>query len=89
MAIPLYILLLVYGFFLIMFFLFLFINIGHLTKTGTFTLGSMVVTAIVCLLTTTILLFTWNALQEVNWTKDTITLFENSGTALFKSQSLF
>lgn len=67
-AIPLYIFLFAYLFFLLVFTIFLIINFGHIFQTGGVTFTSFIVTAIILAATVFTLFFTWSLLQNVNWT---------------------
>ncbi|MBI5729164.1 MAG: hypothetical protein HY983_02910 [Candidatus Magasanikbacteria bacterium] len=67
-TIPFYSVLFVYGFFLLTFTTFALFNIGHLVRTGTFTLASFFVTFLFLSATAIILWFTWNLLSGVDWT---------------------
>jgi len=73
-TIPLYYFLFLHAFFLLVFFVFLFINISHLAHTGAFTFISYSFTFLILILSVITLLATWQALLGTNWNQP-ITLF--------------
>lgn len=86
MNIPLYSFLILYGLFLSVFFIFLFINLNHLFNTGTLTPLSLFITIIVFSLACIVLFFTWIFLRDIRW-NESIPLFENSSfTSPFKEK---
>lgn len=66
-TIPLYFMLVIYGFFLLGFFIFSIININHLVNTGTLTTVSSAVVSVYILFSLTILVATWAAVTNTNW----------------------
>jgi hypothetical protein len=83
MNIPLYTLLIVYLLFLVVFFAFMFINLGHLINTGTFTPHSFLVTIIVFTITITVLIVTFLALRGVPWREPLLLINADWFTNLF------
>lgn len=65
--IPLYIFLFIYFFFLLTFVAFFLVNIGHLVRTGTFTLASFLVTFGFLAFTAIVSWFTWILLAGTDW----------------------
>jgi hypothetical protein len=77
LALPLYILLIIYLAFLAMFVIFTLINIGHLFQTASLTFTSLFFTIVVISATLIIVWLTWYFLQGVNW-HASLTIFDSS-----------
>jgi hypothetical protein len=88
MSFPLYIFLIAYFVFLGIFFIFLFINITHLTNTGTLTLASFAVSVLVCAFIAYVLYTTYFLLLPINWS-ETIKIDFSKVTAFLNNSSLF
>lgn len=76
-TIPLYYALFAYFFFLALFSLLFLVNIGHLARTGTFTLLSFFVTLLFTAITIFTLWVTWKLLAGTNW-QTPITVWNNA-----------
>lgn len=85
---PFYIILFVYGFFLLAFAAFGLINIGHLVKTGTLTLTSFIATFLFLCFSTFILWATWNVLVSVDW-QQPIVIWDSNWLNNFFSTTIF
>ncbi|HLD60646.1 MAG TPA: hypothetical protein VJA27_00735 [Patescibacteria group bacterium] len=83
-TIPLYFILFIYGFFLLGFSVFFFINLGHLVRTGTFTFVSFFVSCAFIVFILLVLWTTWYLLQGVNW-QEPITLWNGNWLGSFDS----
>ncbi len=81
-TIPLYILLIVFGIFLLTAAIFAIVNVGHLIKTGTFTGASIVATFLFAAYSLIIFSLTLSQLAGIDWTQP-VTIWNNDWIALF------
>ncbi len=79
---PLYLPLMLYALFLIVFSLFMAVNIYHISESASFTIPSFIMTSVIAFLTLTTLIITIVLLKDVNWT-EMLPLIEFSSSNTF------
>ncbi|MBU0545708.1 hypothetical protein KKA13_00430 [Patescibacteria group bacterium] len=67
LVIPLYFILLAYLLFLAVFAILMFVNFGHITRTGSITFVSVAFSFFICALIVLVFLGTWFFLQGIDW----------------------
>jgi phosphatidylglycerophosphate synthase len=80
--IPLYVLLIVFGVFLLTALIFALVNVGHLIKTGTLTAASFTATFLFGAYTVIVIGLTLSQLAGIDWTQP-VTIWNNDWISLF------